>query len=278
MGFSISGLGFSADAIASLDFVGNGGVEGTSAEPVLRADSVHISGTAASQGIEVPISLDVGAGELTPIPLEIYTVTCEQVTGDFVQNVADAVAAAGGTGSYFGRWVALRGDDPSSAGVLDAYETLVADAEHIVNAAKSGQPIDPIALLDALDRAEQFAASIPINTACRNIEPEHEQIFSLAISVLIADLIEAVLAAPAGVNLTVLQDVVAAGIRTGVLSANAPPDSSAEALSIQLQAEFETRLATALGPPVDADALQQIMLTALSMGWTSTADKAKGAL
>ncbi len=280
MEYSASGLGTasSASAIAALDFVGEGGVEGTASEPVLRADSVHMSGTAVSQGFEVPIDYTFGAAELTPLPLQIFTVTCEMVTGDFVQTVAAAVTSAGGTGSYFGRWVALRGDEPSSADTMAAYEQLVADTEIIVNAAKKGVAIDPIALLDALDRAEHLAASTPINASCRNLQPDLAEPFSLAISVLIADLIQAVLTAPGSVNLTVLQDVVAAGIRTGVLSAAAAPGSDAENLSIQLEAEFATRLDTAIGPPLDSDTANQILLTALTMGWTSTAQKAKDAL
>lgn len=280
MEFSASGLGTSsgASAIAALNLEGVGGVEGTAAEPVLRTDSVHMSGTAVSQGFEVPIDYTFGAADLTPLPLEIFTVTCEMVTGDFVQTIADLVASAGGSGSYFGRWVALRGDDPENAGTMAAYEQLVADTEIIVNAAKAGGAIDSIALLDALDRAEQLAASTPINSACRNLQPELASSFSLAISVLIADLIQAVLAAPASMTLTALQDVVAAGIRSGVLSATAAPGSNAENLSIQLQAEFETRLSTALGPPIDIDDVNQILLTALTMGWPSTAAKAAAAL
>ncbi|MGH9134702.1 MAG: hypothetical protein ACRDZZ_12235, partial [Ilumatobacteraceae bacterium] len=174
MEFSATGLG-TADAattIASLDFVGQGGVEGVASEPILRADSVHASGVAVSQGFEVPIDMDFGPAELTPLPLDIFSVTCEQVTGDFVQTLAEAVAGAGGTGSYFGRWVALRGDDPASAGTMAAYEQLVADTEVIVNLAKGGGPIDPIALLGALDRAEQLAASTAVNAECRNLQPD----------------------------------------------------------------------------------------------------------
>jgi hypothetical protein len=278
--FSASGFGTanSAAAIAALDLVGTGGVEGTASEPVLRSDSVHLSGTASSQGLEVPIDMAFGADELTPIPLQIFTVDCEMVTGSFEQAIAASIAASGGAGTYVGRWVALRGDDPASAGTMGAYEQLIADAEVIVNAAKAGGPIDPVALLDALDRAEQFAASTPINAACRNLQPDLAEGFSLSISGLISDLIEAVLTAPSSVNLTVLQDVVAAGVRTGVLSANAEPGSLAENFSIQLQAEFESRLDVALGPPALTDDVQQIMLTALTMGWTSTAEKAAAAL
>jgi len=278
MEFSATGLGTAGSAIAALDIVGQGGVEGDASMPILRADSAHISGTAVSQGFEVPIDLDFGAADLSPLPLEIFTVTCELVTGDFVQTIAEAVASAGGTGSYYGRWVALPGSDPASADTIAAYEQLVADTEVIVNAAKSGGPIDYIALLSALDRAEQLAASTPINVACRNLQADLAGVFSVAISVLIADLIEAVLAAPNSFELKALQAVVAVGIRSGVLSANAAPGSDAESLSIQLQAEFETRLNTALGPPVDTDDVNQIMLTAMTMGWTATADKAKAAL
>ena len=258
--------------------MGQGGVEGDASGPILRADSVHMSGTAMSGGFEVPIDFDFGAADLSPLPLEIFTVTCELVTGDFVQTIAAAVAGAGGTGSYYGRWVALPGGDASNAGTLAAYEQLVADTEVIVNAAKSGGPIDYIALLSALDRAEQLAASTAINVACRNLQADLAGTFSVAISVLIADLIGAVLAAPDSFELKALQAVVAAGIRSGVLSANAVPGSEAESLSIQLQAEFETRLNTALGSPIDTDAVNQIMLTAITMGWTATADKAKAAL
>lgn len=263
-----------------LEFSGVGGVEGSASAPVLRVDSSHISGAIASQGVEVPIALDFGAGEVPLIALEIFTVNCEQVTGNFDQAIASAVAAAGATGTFFGRWSALFNPDPAlTPDTIAVLQQLITDAEVIANAAKAGQPIDAFALLSVLDRAEQLAASIPANTACRNIATALAGTFALSVNVVIADLIEAAIANPESLTLTVLQDVVAAGIRTGVLSANAPAGSEAESLSIQLQALFETRLDTALADhPIDASTAQQIMLTALQMGWPSTAQKAATAL
>jgi hypothetical protein len=278
--YTASGIGTLQTAIAALDFYGQGGVEGNADHPVLRADSMSVTGVAQSQGLEVPIEFTAGPGEMPPIPLEIFTVTCEQVTGDFTQPIAAAIAAVGGNANLFGRWVAVFNQDPAlTPDTIGVLEVLIADAEKIANAAKAGQPIDPILLLDVLDRAEQLAASIPVNTACRNIQPQLSGTFALMVGVVIEDVIRAVLANPQGINLTTLQAVVAAGVRTGILSANAPAGSTAEALSIELQAGFETRLDAAIAQhPMDTASIQQIMLTATAMGWTSTADKAKAAL
>jgi hypothetical protein len=62
------------------------------------------------------------------------------------------------------------------------------------------------------------------------------------------------------------------------LSAHAVAGSTADNLSIQLQAEFDLRLTTAIGPPMDLGEVHQILATSVAMGWTSTAAKAEAAL
>lgn len=273
-----SGFGVSSTAGGQLTFTVTGSAAGTAAAPLLVGNSSTISGEIVSEGMAIPVNLTFGASDIAPIPLEIFAVTCEQVTGDFSQVAAAMAAEGGGVGEFVGRFTALRGDDPLPDDAIGALEQLITDAESISNAAKAGQPIDTTLLLDALDRAEALAASIPVNVECRNIPGPLASAFVGSLAMVIADLIAAVVANPTGITLATLQAVVEAGVRMGVLSANAPAGSEAESLAIQLEAEFDLRLDAAIGPPFVPADVAQILATAKVMGWSGVAAKAEAAL
>lgn len=275
--FDAAGEGTVPNGHAELVMQAVGGVEGDAAAPVLRADTMSVTGTATASGFQVPIDFTVGAGELTPVPLEVWTATCEQVTGTFVQQVAEAVAAAGGTGTFDGVFIANRAEAAVDESTAAAYEQVVLDADSIKKSVASGGTIDPILLLDVLDRAENLAASMPLNVECRNIQPEYASGFALAVNVVIVDLIQTVIANPDGLSVRALQLVVMAGIRSGILFAGAVEGSQSEQMSVALEAIFLDRLTTAIGPPKDLDAVLTILLTAEQMGWAETIAAAQAA-
>jgi hypothetical protein len=276
--FDAAGASTMPDGHAELVMHGAGGVEGDAAAPILRADTMSVTGTATALGFEVPVDITMSAGELTPVPLEVWSATCEQVTGTFVQQIAEAVAAAGGTGEFDGVFIANRSDAALDATTLDAYEQVVIDTDSIKQSVIAGGTVDPILLLDVLDRAENLAASTPLNVECHNLQADLASIYALSISVVIRDLIEAVIANPDGLSLAALQHVVHAGVRSGVLTATAPEGSFQDQLSIGLEAIFIDRLTAASGPPVDVDAVQNILLTAQQMGWSATIAAAQAQL
>ena len=198
------------------------------------------------------------------------------MTGDFSQVVAETVAAAGGTGSFVGRFVALRTDDPVPDDAFGALEQLIVDAESITNAAKAGEPIDVALLLDALRPGRARGGEHPRQRRVPQHPGPLAATFTGSLGVVVADLIAAVVTNPTGITLATLQAVVEAGVRMGVLSSNASPGSESESLGIQLEAEFDLRLTAAIGPPVNVAEVQQILATATVMGWSRSRRQGRG--
>jgi hypothetical protein len=279
--FSASGVGASDTIAGVLTFTGIGGMGGDATTPIIEPTSMSMTGTAFAQGIEVPISYSASGDQLTSTPLEIYQASCEEVSGSFVQQIAEAVAGTGGTGSFFGNWFAIRFADPAAAGApdtLQAYEDLIDEIIQLQNAVKNGNGLEPYKLLQLADRAEQLMATAELNEECHNLAEGAGDVIFDASSVAVADLIHAALQSSSSVSLQAMQNLVSLGLRTGVLQANAAEGTDAYDLDVELNADFDLRLTAALGPPVDTPAVQQIMLTALTMGWSSVAEKAAGAL
>jgi hypothetical protein len=256
---------------ATATFTANGGFAGTSERPVMMPTSASFSGSATVQGIVVPFGFSFGAGELTPVPFTVESATCTLVVGDFVQAFEQALSSQGIGTDLYGRFVAVRGG--AAAGSDSALGDLIVAANDIATAAASGT-VDTKELLSVVEEAEAFSVSLKKNTKCGTVKDAGK--FNLAITGLIADLLQVVVANPGAFGTTDLFVLMSIGVRVGAIGEGALDGATSDQIIDAFEQIFSDRLdeAIAVGSATD---IETVRLAALAMGWTDLRDKAEAA-
>jgi hypothetical protein len=271
--FDASGHGDSTvgggEGTGSLDIVYHGSITGSPTAPAVAGESAAISGSVTVNGITVPISLDLGAADLGPFPLDVLAANCDTVSGDLTTVIAMANAQLGGAATLtamVGSWVAVRQGATDPAGGTDVLMTLIADADAVADSAAAGT-LDRAGLVDVVYRAEQFANATNRNAACGAGETA---VISTAITSIVQRMLDTMLANPAGFAPTDWGDVVRAAVASGVVGAGSGP-SGADYVT-QLAGVLESLLAD---PSIDLVGAISVMWAAQSLGLADIAQSAR---
>jgi hypothetical protein len=271
--FLAQGASTSATASASADltFGTNGSVAGDATKPVLDPQAAQISGTAQAQGFEVPIDFAVGSESLVDAPLSIYAASCNQVTGDFTQEFAGSLSAAGVAATIKGYFVAVRtGSAPEAA--VDTLNALLNKLDSVLEAAQTGG-VTVSAVIDVVKEAEAFAAAIPKNTKC-GIFPKSGQ-FQLAITAKIADLLDMVIEFADQFTTDELIQLMWAGVQVGAIGAGSADQEFSDKVLGNLENILTERLEQAVTDK-NQEEIDAVLEAAITFGFTDLAKLAAG--
>ncbi len=259
--------GDSTDASADLIFTALGNVGGSAELPTLVASEATVTGSVTATELPgpTPVSFTLGAGDMTPIPLDVRQAGCSFVSGDLEAQIAQqsGLVESGGGSLDVDRafWSAVR---TGSAGATTPEQ--IALLNELVNDGTAigvqldNQVFDPAALDDLIDRAASFAASIKRNSDCGIGDAAH---FSSAVADVVADLLRKMIANDDWLTAEQYNRAIIAGVAAGVLGANA--NAEGQQLTSQLLDILLYKLEDAVAAG-DRDTMLTIAFAASTLG------------
>jgi hypothetical protein len=276
--FTVTGVGSSqltdASGFAHLTISFSGSMVGTASAPALHPTGGSMSGVAGVEGLEVPIDIPL-SGALVDIPMEILLATCEIVSGDWTQQVEEAVGSSGGTLNVLeGLWVATRTGDASDADNEElhaAIAQLMYDADQFNANLSEGGAVSGWELHSLLSRAEAIGSSIERNTACGIASPG----FSTVITSIVAGILQTMIDNADLFGPEEWHGAVLAGVRAGAIGSGAS-DPKAGLLESEILAIAAADLAIAIAEG-DAGGILAIFYIADMLEDASLAAEAKAA-
>jgi hypothetical protein len=258
----------SAQATAAGTITGT--LEGTATGPILQPGGAHfdVTGNVTVGDVNTPIAtgVDLGPDQLVASTMVITRSSCTVAGGTWALEMAEGVAAGGGTVTDFsGSWAAtFTGADPGATD--SALTDILTRGEAQLDAWFANGTFDAAALEQVLVDAEHYAASAPAGDGCTNGRGDWAS--------PLAGLVERLLTALAHSPSTTAEDLrfgIGAGLRTDVLP------SVGETLEAEVMAKADELLEAAVAAGSSAD-LTLILMSADAMGWTDVAADATAAL
>lgn len=258
----------------TLTAVADGTATGTGAAPVLDPQSASFNGSVSVAGVTVPVSFSFGPAELTDLPLAITSSTCEQVVGNFKQVLQNAIGGTGAevtslTANIFATRTGAAGDSN------EALADLMTKAQAVADAFVATGTLDGAALAEVVEEAEAFSSSLAKSSECGIVTQPGN--FSLAITGIVRDMVELAFANAGNLTTDQFTDLLWWGTQVGAIGEGAIDQEFSNQFLDDAQALFETRLDAAITAG-DAAAITDIMIGAITMGWTDLAQDASNAL
>lgn len=256
---------------AMLSLAIDGTMTGTAGAPVIDPQSGQLTGSATVGTFTVPINLSFGSS-LTDVPLTITGATCSQVNGNFIQPVAAAVAGGGSIVNFTATFFAVR--TGQSSGALEALQQLMAVAQKISdNFAQTGQ-LDAAGLIEVVAHAEAFSASLAKAASCGASKGADQ--FSLAITGIVAHMLDLAVTDPTALSTTQLTDLLWIGTQVGVVGQGALDQDLSDEILKNAKSIVAGRLSDAIAAQ-DKLGIHEVLVAAVTMGWGDLEQKADAA-
>jgi hypothetical protein len=214
-------------------YVIEGDITGTSEVPVMNSTSGRMDAVMNIEGITVEQSNELGVG--TPVPLELVSVTCKQVTGRWQVGYMNMMS---GKGWFIAAKVNEdRGPDFTQYGW--ELRSLLWSVAEFANATVKEKTVDLPQLERLLEQAARLARDSRRNEGC-GIEEEGD--FEPAVAGVIADLIRLAYDNPELFDTGLLNRLARAGVELGALGPEAAKPEAAAETAEQLAEMYEKRL------------------------------------
>lgn len=273
--FTASGAG--GDVVpggsAHVDAHFSGTMAGSSAQPVMHGQSATFTGSANVSGLQVPINISLGPGDLTPIPFQIVSATCGVVSGRFDQTLRNAVQSAGGTvNSVIAHFSAVR--TGSAKGPASTLSDLMDKAQSIANNFASTGTLDVDGLITVVEQSEVFSASLGTSTKCGLVTTAGS--FNQVLTSIVADLLKLGVEHADKLSTYQLWELSAMAVRVGAIGDGALDSTFSNQMLSQLDSVLGARLDAAISGH-DANTIEMIRYAASALGLKDLVGKAEAA-
>jgi hypothetical protein len=273
--FTASGAGQSTvpGGSAHLDAHFSGVMSGNSAQPVMRGQSATFSGSANVSGLQVPVNLTLGPGDLTPLPFQIVSATCALVSGRFDQTLVNAVQSAGGTvNSIVAHFSAVRSG--SAKGPESTLADLMGKAQSIADTFASSGTLDVDGLIAVVEQSENFSASLGTSSKCGLVTKAGS--FNQVLTSIVADLLKLGLEHADTLSTYQLWELSAMAVEVGAIGDGALDTTFSNQMLSQLDSVLGARLDAAITGH-DTNTVEMIRYAATALGLKDLVDKAEAA-
>jgi len=237
-----AGVGSHARAGGTVTFLANGTMTGSANQPEMLPVGATVIYDLMVEGVPVSGTTEFGPELMTIIFIPIISASCDAAIGDWELPANLMYTQGGGTSAITGTWSASRRLDSESdddwAALNEAMDALMTRARALADNVYATGEFDFLALAALANEAEWFNQRLTLSTVCQG-RPLRGWVNPIGATVL--GLVTWALDNPEQVSDVELLQLVAAGVRTGVLGSRAPDNELTGPVRARLAVELTSR-------------------------------------